>query len=70
VLMLRLNLRRNHPSAWADLIRFLKRADVKLGGSIIPLLLPLPLPKSWSMWDLDAVEFESKLIAELRSRRS
>jgi glycosyltransferase involved in cell wall biosynthesis len=71
VLMLRLNLRRNRPSSWADLIRFLRRADVKHGGStIISLLLPLPLPKSWSMWDLDGAEFESKLIAELRSRGS
>jgi glycosyltransferase involved in cell wall biosynthesis len=71
VLILRLNIRRNHPSSWADLIRFLKRADVKLGGgTIISLLLPLPLPKSWSMWDLDAAEFESKLIADLRSRCS
>jgi glycosyltransferase involved in cell wall biosynthesis len=71
VLMLRLNLRRNHPSSWANLIRFLKRADVKFGGStIMYLLLPLPLPKSWSMWDLDSAEFESKLIAELRSRCS
>jgi glycosyltransferase involved in cell wall biosynthesis len=71
VLMLRLNLRRNHPSSWANLVRFLRRADVKLGGStIISLLLPLPLPRSWSMWNLDAAEFELKLIAELRSRCS
>jgi GT2 family glycosyltransferase len=71
VLMLRLNLRRNHPSSWANFIRFLKRADVKLSGSsIIPLLLPLPLPRSWSMWEVDAAEFELKLIAELRSRCS
>ena len=71
VLMLRLNLRRNHPSSWGNLIQFLRRADVRHGGStIISLLLPLPLPKSWSMWDLDPTEFESKLIAELRSRCS
>jgi glycosyltransferase involved in cell wall biosynthesis len=71
VLMLRLNLRRSHPSSWTNFIRFLKRADVKLSGSsIIPLLLPLPLPRSWSMWELDAAEFELKLIAEFRSRCS
>ncbi len=71
VWMLRLNLRRDHPSSWADLIQFLKRADIDLGGSsVIPLFLPIPLPNSWVMWRLDPVEFERKLIAELRSRSS
>jgi len=71
VLMLRSNLRRNRPSNWTNLIQFLKRTDFNLGGSsIIPLFLPLPLPRSWSMWRLDPAEFEGKLTEEIRSRCS
>jgi hypothetical protein len=71
VLMLGMNLRRRHPSRWPDLIQFLKRADVSFErGSIVPLLLPKPLPSSWSMWRLDPAELERKLTAELRSGRS
>jgi glycosyltransferase involved in cell wall biosynthesis len=71
VLLLGLNLRRRHPSRWPDLIQFLKRADVTLEwGSFVPLLLPKPLPSSWSMWRLDPADLERKLTAELWSRCS
>jgi len=71
VLMLRLSMRRAHPSGWTNLVQFLKRTDENLGGSsIMPLLLPLPLPKSWVMWRLDSAHFERRLSEELWARRS
>jgi glycosyltransferase involved in cell wall biosynthesis len=71
MLMLRFNLRRARPSSWPNLIQFLETVDLDLkGGSIIPLLLPMPLPRSWVMWGLDPAVFERKLAEELRSRRS
>ena len=67
VLLLRFNLKRKHPSSWSNLIRFLKTADVDLSGSsIVPLLLPIPLPKSWLLWRVDPIDFEKKLAAELQ----
>jgi GT2 family glycosyltransferase len=71
VLMLRLNLKRDRPSSWPNLIEFLKRADVNMdGSSILHLLLPMPLPRFWFMWRLDPAEVERKLTEELRSRSS
>jgi glycosyltransferase involved in cell wall biosynthesis len=69
-LMFRMNLRRSHPSNWPNLIQFLKRVDLHPdGGSIIRLLLPIPLPRSWRMWRLDAMEFDRKLTEELLGGR-
>ena len=68
VLMLRFNLRRGRPSSWPKLIRFLKGMDTDLtGSSVLRLILPLPLPRSWIMWRLDPTAFERKLIHELQS---
>jgi hypothetical protein len=69
--MFRYNLRRNNPSSWPALIQFLKRANLHTDGdSIVPLLVPMPLPRSWRMWRLDATEFERKLTEELQSGES
>jgi hypothetical protein len=71
VLMWRLNLKRNSPSSWPNLIHFLRRAGLNPNGSpSAALLLPLPLPRSWRMWRLDSAEFERRLTEELRSRRA
>jgi len=69
VLVFRFNLTRDLPSSWPNVIRFLRTAGLDLAGtSVIPLLLPLPLPRSWSMWRVDPAEFETKLTGVLRSR--
>jgi glycosyltransferase involved in cell wall biosynthesis len=66
VLMFRFNMRIERPLSWGNLIRFLWRADLRPdGSSIIHLLLPKPLPRSWRMWGLDANEFERKLSEEI-----
>jgi len=71
VLMWRLNLKRNSPSSWPNLIHFLRRAGLNPNGSTsAALLLPLPLPRSWRMWRLDSAEFERRLTEELWSRRA
>jgi glycosyltransferase involved in cell wall biosynthesis len=71
VLLLRFNLRRRRPSSWVSLIQFLRREGMDLdGSSIVPLFMPLPLPKAWSPWRLDPEDFERKLTAELRVRAS
>jgi glycosyltransferase involved in cell wall biosynthesis len=71
VLMFRLSLAREHPSRWPDLIQFLRKAEVNLeGSSILPLLLPLPLPRGWAMWRVDSAELEQKLTEEMASRHS
>lgn len=71
VLLLRMNLARRKPSSWSNLIEFVRRAGVNMeGSSIVPLLLPMPLPRSWGMWRLDPAELESKLSEELWTRCS
>jgi glycosyltransferase involved in cell wall biosynthesis len=67
-LLLRLNFLRREPSAWREAIPVLKRADVKMGSGTLPLLLPKPLPRSWSFWRADASRVESEILDELRRR--
>jgi glycosyltransferase involved in cell wall biosynthesis len=71
VLMFKFNLLRSHPSSWPNLIQFLRQTGLNLeGSSFFRLMLPLPLPKSWSLWRVDPTEFEKMLTEELRSWRS
>jgi glycosyltransferase involved in cell wall biosynthesis len=71
VILLRANLRRQRPSDWPHLIRFLRTADLDLdGSSVLPLLLPVPLPKSWVLWRLEPGDFDIRLRAEILGRRS
>jgi glycosyltransferase involved in cell wall biosynthesis len=71
VLLLRSNMRKSRPSSWANLIEFLRKADLGFKpGSGVRLLLPWPLPGSISsMWRLDPVEFENHLVAEISRDR-
>jgi GT2 family glycosyltransferase len=70
VLLWRLNLRRNRPIDWPNMIQFLRSADVRAdGSSLLRLVLPLPLPTNWRMWKVSPEEFERRLTKELTSRR-
>jgi glycosyltransferase involved in cell wall biosynthesis len=70
VLLFRFSLKRERPLNWVRLIDFLRRTEVNMrGGSIVRLLLPVPLPKTWSMWRLDPTDFETKLIEEIHGAR-
>lgn len=65
--LLRLNYARNRPSDWQEVIPFLKRAGVEMrSSSLLSLLLPKPLPKSWTFWNADPPRVESQIIEELR----
>jgi len=65
-LLLRLNFAKGRPSDWREVIPLLKKAGVEMGPGTLPLLLPKPLPATWSFWRADPSRLEREIVAELR----
>jgi hypothetical protein len=68
-----LNFRRNlmqpRPAKWAGFIDFLRETSLAIAGSsVVYLLLPVPLPRSWTLLRLDARVFESRVVAALATQ--